>query len=157
MNDALVLLVLLAAGVPPLVALLLVVEALFPDLVAQARQFADQSGGRALAVGAVNALFLVLVVVVLFAWSESAGSDLLGLLGVLVAVVLGLGVVFGLAGMAQLVGDRLLPEGSPLRRSLLGALVLVLACLTPLVGWLGLFPYVALRGLGGLVVALARK
>ncbi len=39
----------------------------------------------------------------------------------------------------------------------LGALVLVLACLTPLVGWLGFFPYVALRGLGGLVVALARK
>ena len=44
-----------------------------------------------------------------------------------------------------------------MRRLLLGALVLVLACLAPLVGWPGLFPYVALRGLGGLVVALARK
>lgn len=157
MDTALPLFILLAASTPPLVALLLVLEALFPRLIEETRHFAESAPGRALAVGTVNALFLGLVALILFAWSESAGSDLLGLLGLLAVVILTLGVALGLAGMSQLVGLRLFPEAPPLRRALLGALLLVLACLTPLVGWLGLFPYVALRGLGGLVVALVRR
>ena len=157
MDEGLTLLILVLAGIPTLVAFFVVLEVLFPHVVESTRQVAEETAARSFALGLVNGLFLGAVALALFALGESVGSDLFGLLGLLVLALLALGITFGLVGMVQLIGTRLAPGGSSLRRTLLGAVALVLAILTPFVGWFGLFPYVALRGLGGFVVSRVRS
>lgn len=156
MNEGLLLLLILMAGIPPVVALFIVVKVLFPGIVERTRQAAEEAAGRSFGLGLVNGLFLGATMLALFALGESASIQLLNLLGLLVLALLTLGVTFGLSGMVQLVGARLLPEGSELRRTILGAVALILACLTPFVGWFGLLPYVSLHGLGAFVVARFR-
>jgi hypothetical protein len=157
MDQELALLILLITGLPTLVALFIVLEVLFRGVVERTRQVAEEVAGRSFVVGLVNGLFLGAVTLALFALGESSGSQFFNLLGLLVLAVLTLGVTFGLSGMVQLIGARLSPEGSELRRTTLGAVALILACLTPFVGWFGLLPYVALHGLGGFVIARFRR
>jgi len=157
MDQGLALLILLIAGIPTLVALFIVLEVLFPNIVARTRHVAEEVAGRSFVVGLVNGIFLGAVMLALFALGESAGSQFFNLLGLLVLAVLTLGVAFGLSGMVQLIGLRLSPEGSQLRRTTLGAFALILAGLTPFVGWFGLLPYVALHGLGAFVIARFRR
>ena len=156
MDEGLALLILLIASIPTLIALFVVLEVLFPHVVESTRQVAEMAAGRSFAVGLVNGFFLGAVMLALFALGDSTGNQLFSLLGLLVLILLALGLAFGLVGMVQLIGVRLAPAGSPLRRTVLGAVALVLASLTPFVGWFGLLPYVALRGLGGFVVSRVR-
>jgi hypothetical protein len=69
-------------------------------------------------------------------------------LGILAAVVVSL----GMTAMVQLTGERLFPQMRPVSRTAAGSAVLFVACLTPYVGWFGLFPYVTLRGLGAFLL-----
>jgi hypothetical protein len=157
MNEGLILLIVLIAASPCLVALFTVLEVLFPRVVASTRRAAEEVAGRAFVVGLVNALFLGAVAVALFAVGEEQRNNLANVLGLLVLALLGLGVTFGLAGMVQLIGTRLVPERSERWRTILGATALILACFTPLVGWLGLLPYVGLLGLGAFIIGHFRR
>jgi hypothetical protein len=56
--------------------------------------------------------------------------------------------------MSALIGDRLVPLRGPISQVLIGAAAIVLAGLTPLLGWFLFFPYIALVGLGGVVIGL---
>lgn len=141
--------------VPPilatLVALFSVLRVLFPGLVSGAQAAAARMPGRATVLGIVNVLFLLVLAGALSAVSR---GGLLQLLALLLTLLLAVAAAFGLAAMSPLLGAGLLPDASPTRQSVWGAIALLVACLTPVLGWFLLFPYLACRGLGGLVIHL---
>jgi hypothetical protein len=154
MEQGLTLLILLIFGSLCLVALFVVVNVLFQGFVSGIRLAAHETPGRALLVGLVNFVFLALLAMVLGRAAQNLGLQFLGLLAMLFVVLLVIGVTFGLAGMVELVAERLVPDYTGWRRTAGGAAAMTLACITPYVGWFGLLPYVGLRGLGALILSL---
>ena len=86
-----------------------------------------------------------------------AGGGIFHLLALILVGLLVIALGFGLAGMSVLIGERLLPDASTTRQTAWGAASLVLASLTPFLGWFGLFPFLAIQGLGGLLIGLFRR
>jgi hypothetical protein len=84
-------------------------------------------------------------------------KGLLTLPGLFFLVVLGVGLSFGSAGMAQLAGKRLAPTQGEVRRDIWGALVLSLGSALPFVGWFLLLPYVELVGLGAFIIGFFHR
>ncbi|MGH2620817.1 MAG: hypothetical protein ACRDHG_09660, partial [Anaerolineales bacterium] len=97
------------------------------------------------------------VIVAAFGALGGAGAGVFQLLALILLGLLVIALAFGLAGMSVLIGERLLPDASPTRQTAWGAATLVLASLTPFLGWFGLFPYLAIRGLGGFLIGLFRR
>jgi hypothetical protein len=153
MNDLPRLTAALLFGSLTLMACFLVLGALFPERIARARRLAGQSPGRSLALGLLNAIFLTSLVVALLAVSEWTGLQILGFPALLVAALAVAAVSLGVAGVTQLVGERLLPDHGPALRQAVGALAAVLACALPVVGWFLLLPYVLLLGLGAFILS----
>jgi hypothetical protein len=153
MNDPFAFLVLILASGVCLTALFLVVEVLFPRAVEQTRAAASDSPGRSLLLGLVNAGFLIVLAVAI----TSAGVDALNVIALILLAILVAGLAVGLTAMARFLGQRLFPGSGETKRMVAGSGLLILACLMPFVGWFGLFPYVGLRGLGGFVLAMARR
>src|SRR5262245_54680356 len=156
MQDALriaILILLLNTG---LVAYFLALRALFPRRVARTRALAEQMPGRSFAVGLVNYLFFGAILLVLIGLSSNITNEVLrGLLSlpvIVLATVLGIGLSFGLAGMVELVGERLAPAQTAFRRTLWGTLALSLGSSIPFAGWFLLLPYAGLTGLGAFIL-----
>jgi len=156
MNEGLGLLLSVLIGAPGLVCMLTLGTVLFPRIVRTARRAAAAMPGRSLLLGVVNLLFLTALVVVLTAAGERASSrsGVLEILALAPALVLASGLTVGLAAMSALIGDRLVPLRGPISQVLIGAAAIVLAGLTPFLGWFLFFPYIALVGLGGVVIGL---
>lgn len=133
-----------------------VAELLFPAKIARIRETAGDQPVRSTLIGGVNALFFGAVGLVFIGVAENTGLDFLALPGLLIGVFLALALAFGLAAIVQLLGERMAPEGSRLRRSIFGSLALLLACLTPFVGWFALLPYVGFLGLGAVILSVVR-
>ena len=93
----------------------------------------------------------------LWALGDNTAVPLFSALGLILMAALVIAMVFGLTAMAVLVSERLLPEAQGWRQLAGGGGMLVLASLTPYVGWFLLFPYIAFRGLGGFIQSLARS
>jgi hypothetical protein len=156
MNEALGITLLVIVGTFSLAALFQAVRVAFGDLVARAADLAVAHHGRAVVLGLVNGLFLFGLAAGLAALGDLTGFGGFGLLAVLLLAMLVAGWVLGLSAMAGLLGERSWPGVEPVRRQLLGGGLLVLACLAPYAGWFLLLPYLSLRGLGGVVMALYR-
>jgi hypothetical protein len=137
-----------------LTAFFTVTELLFPARIERIREVADEQPGRSLLLGSVNLLFFGAIALVFIGVAEDTGMDILALPGLLIAGVLALALAFGLTAVVQLLGERTTPGGSRLRRSISGSLGLILACLTPFIGWFALLPYAAILGLGAVILAL---
>jgi hypothetical protein len=152
MQEGAGLVVLVIVGGIAVVACLAVGGALFPRAVAWTRRLAEEQAGRSFLIGLANLVFLGAVAAGVAALGGNLGLGFLELVAVVLAILLILGVSFGLLGMTELVGDRLFPDSRPLGRTLGGGAALTLACLAPYVGWYGLLPYVALRGLGAFIL-----
>jgi len=156
MRDGLGPLLLVLIGAPGLVCLLTLGTVLFPRIVGATRRAAAAMPGRSLLLGVVNLLFLTALLVVLTAAGKrpGAGGGLLEILAIAPALTLAAGLTLGLAALSALVGDRLVPQRGPISQVVIGAAAIVLAGLTPILGWFLFFPYIALVGLGGLVIGL---
>ena len=143
-------------GAPGLICLLTLVTVLFPRIAGAAQRSAAAMPGRSLLLGVVNLLFFTALVVVLTAAGERASSrsGVLEVLALAPALVLAAGMTVGLAAMSALIGDRMVPQRGPISQVVIGAAALVLAGLTPFLGWFLFFPYVALVGLGGVLIGL---
>jgi len=143
-------------GAPGLICLLTLVTVLFPRIAGAAQRSAAAMPGRSLLLGVVNLLFFTALVVVLTAAGERASSrsGVLEVLALAPALVLAAGMTVGLAAMSALIGDRMVPQRGPISQVVIGAAALVLAGLTPFLGWFLFFPYIALVGLGGVVIGL---
>jgi len=137
-----------------LVGLFVVMNALFTSWIARTCEVAEIQAARSFLVGLVNLVFIGALIAAVIALADNTGLDFVIVLAVLLAMILAIGLAFGLAAMVQIVGARILPSGQGVRPAIWGTIALTLGCLTPYVGWFGLLPYVALRGLGAFVLAL---
>jgi hypothetical protein len=150
-----------------LIALLAAVHLLLPDPVAKTRARLETGLGRAFLLGIVNLLFLGAVAFLLVwqaglirdNWSGAAAflSVVLGLLALVIFLGLAVFAVNGLTALAALLGERIGKAKTPFQGDLRGGLLLVLACLTPYVGWFGFTPFVLSLGLGASILALLQK
>jgi hypothetical protein len=138
-----------------ILALLLVVAAVWPGFTLRAKANLEVSPGKSLMVGLVNYVFLGAIVLVAANLGPVAVIGLL-LLGVLLA-----GTFLGLPAAALLVGERLrqLREREATRwdELLTGGAALYLAVLVPLVGWFLLLPALCLWSFGAAALTLLAR
>ena len=136
-----------------LVALFLVASVVFGSQVSAVRAIAASSPGRSFGIGVLNIVLITILLIALLSL-EDAAAGIFQLLGLIVLALLAVVLTFALAGMGRLIGDRLLPDSSPVRQQAWGSTLLVAACLMPLIGWFLLFPYLVFRGTGALIISL---
>ena len=156
MNDGVAMLIAAPVVFGSLVALFSLLRVLFPAQVGSAKAATIEMPGRSLALGTVNLVFLSIIVAA-FGALGGGGGGVFQLLALILLGLLAIALAFGLAGMSVLIGERLLPDATHTRQTAWGAAALVLASLTPFLGWFGLFPYLAIQGLGGFLIGLFRR
>ncbi|OGO13990.1 MAG: hypothetical protein A2Z66_02960 [Chloroflexi bacterium RBG_13_66_10] len=152
MDQGIGMILLAVLGVICLVALFLVLGVLFPAAVERTRKSAETSLGRSFLLGLVNFVFVVAIGMGLGALGQNLGFEFLGVIVALLAIALIVVLTFGLAGVVEVVGERLVPDRGRVRQTGWGTAALALGCLTPYVGWFGLLPFVALTGIGAFVM-----
>ncbi len=140
-----------------LISLFLSLRALFPSVLLRTQIAADRSPGRSLVVGLVNFLFFGSIVFGFVAISDGTGAQFFLLPAIVIAALLSIGLIFGLAAMAGIVGERLLTTRGRRRQTIWGSAIIILGSLTPLIGWFGLFPYLAMVGLGAFIIGWFRR
>jgi len=160
MTDILRLLLIILLLTISLAAYLLVIGALFSNRVAKTQRVINQLTGRSFLVGFVNFLFFGVIAIVLFSVADSAGGAIQVILTIpalLITALLTVILSFGLAGMVNIVGERILPEHSSLKKSAWGTVILTFACALPFAGWFLLFPYTGLVGFGAVILGFFQR
>ena len=144
-----------------LITLLAALGLILPGATSRTKTILEASLGRAFIVGLVNLAFFLILFLLLVSAGEWVGGgvlgSILGVLGILIVLTLAVFALAGLAGMARLVGERIGEAKSAFRGDLRGGLVLVLAGLTPFVGWYLFTPFVLASSLGASILAIFRK
>jgi hypothetical protein len=155
--------ILIVFGIPlTLVALVGLFWAMFllmPEPIAEARKNFQMHPWRSIALGALNALGVVAIIVllksllnwVIWDWQNFIliGMAVLGLLAAIPTLI-------GLSGLVMIVSDRIGHTTKPFLTYLRGGGLLLLACITPVIGWFIFFPLVIFASLGSVVALLAR-
>jgi len=143
---------LLLYGSLALVAFFLVLAALFPRRIGRTQAIAEGLPGRSFVVGLVNLIFGMAVVLALLALAQWTHIQLLGVPALALLALIVVAVVFGLGGLVQLIGTRMLPEQPGPRRTAAATLALGWACTLPFIGWFGLLPFAAALGMGAFIL-----
>jgi hypothetical protein len=139
----------------------LIVNALFIGRVSKTVNIVKQMPWRSFGVGFVNFLFFGTITIVLFAISEGLGNGVvkfkLLVPALVIAAVLAVLLSFGLSAMINILGERVFPELSAWRKTFWGTVILAFGSAIPTVGWFLLFPYVALTGLGAVILGFFQR
>ena len=144
--------ILLIAG---FAAYFLVVNALFVSRLAKTKAVAQSMPARSFGIGFVNFAFFAVIALVLLSVAENTGPFIRGILtipAIIILAFLSIALSLGLAGMANLIGERLFPDILAWKQVLWGTLCLALACALPFVGWFLLLPYVGFVGIGAVIL-----
>lgn len=135
-----------------LVALTVLLVALFPRTADRTQTALLRSPRRAFFIGLANYLFLGAISLLLL----STDAPPLGLIALIILGAVLIVTLFGLTGLARLLGERLsvlagreLPD---LRRLIWGAVCMELAALLPVVGWFLLAPALLMFSFGAAVL-----
>ena len=157
MNETIQLILVMLVSLPTVGALLLLLTILIPGPVSRAQNVVSQRSRRSFIVGLVNLLFFTILAAVL-----SNGGDFGGLLALLVILAVISVAAIGLSGMMQLLRLRMYPPDqattvSPLQTAVRAALLLLLAMLTPIIGWFVLTPILLAVGLGAGIMAIVQR
>lgn len=147
-------LLLAVTSVACLVCTLAALRALFPGALRQSMETASLMPGRSLLVGFVNLVFLTVITLGLIALGQGLGGGIAMLPAIALSTLDGILLTFGLATIAQLLGERLFTGQGLAGRSMYGGLLLLLASLAPFVGWFGFFPYAVLTGVGAFILGM---
>jgi len=155
MNDLIQALPILIVLVLMLAPFFIVVSALFPKRVLKTQGNIDLMPGRSFTVGLVNFLFFFTIAFVLFILADKTDGFLKALLTIpaaLIAALLVIALGLGLAGVVNLIGERVFPAQPAWRRTLWGTCLLGIACGLPVVGWFLVLPYAGWMGMGALIL-----
>ena len=145
--------ILLIAG---FAAYFLVVNALFVSRLAKTKTVAQSMPARSFGIGFVNFAFFAVIALVLLSVAENTGPFMRGILtipAIIILAFLSIALSLGLAGMANLIGERLFPDILAWKQVLWGTVCLALACALPFVGWFLLLPYVGFVGIGAVILS----
>jgi len=156
-----------------LTALLVTVNLLVPIPVEAARKKIEAGLLRSCLIGLVNLVFALALMVLLafittlFKKTEGNsttidlgqifGPGIFVVLSVLLALTVLLFTLRGLSALTGLVGARIGAAKSPFWSDARGGLLIVLACLTPYIGWFVFTPFVVCVSLGASVQTLVQK
>ena len=143
-----------------LAAYFLVIGALFTNRAAKTQRVITAMPGRSFGVGLVNFAFFGVIALVLFSVAGNAGNFIRFILTVpalLITAVLVIMLSFGLAGMSNLLGERIFPDQPAWKQTTWGTVILSFACALPVVGWFLLFPYVGFVGIGAFILGLFQR
>lgn len=134
--------------------LLILLVFLIPNRVERTRQVINRAPGRAFLIGFVNTLFFGVL-----ATSFASSGDEGGFIALLILLALGSLALIGLSGMVVTVRERIYPEMSEngLKEGLKTAVFIIIASLTPFIGWFVLTPILLIIGLGGAITTLVRR
>ncbi len=159
MNNIVGLLLVILFGGAGLISILAIINLLIPAPVERTRAILETSLGRSLLLGLVNFLFAGVVGIVL-ALPARVGGIVAGIFVFLIGLV-ALAVVaftlFGLVAVTSLLGSRIGETKSPITTHVRGGILLLLACLTPYLGWFVFTPLVLWTALGAAIQTIFRK
>ncbi len=159
MNNIFGLLLILLFGGAGLVSIFIIISLLFPAWIEKNRGSLENSMGRALLLGLVNFIFAGILVGLLALVTRLGGvfaAVAVFLIGLIMLVVLIL-TLLGLVAASSLLGSRLGAVNSPLASHVRGGILLILACLTPYLGWFIFTPLVAWTAFGASIQNIFRR
>jgi hypothetical protein len=137
-----------------------VMNILFSKQVSKAQSILQQTYDRSFWIGLVNVLFFLPVALLLFSLGDITTGPLKAIITIpalfLLAVLLGL-ASFGLLSIVNIIGERIMPDQTLLKRTFSSTLLLSLACALPFVGWFLLLPYVLIIGVGAVILGFFQK
>jgi hypothetical protein len=154
MNQALLILLLTLISAVCLIGFFISVNAFFGRILDRTKTIAVERAGRALLTGFVNSLFIVAITVALLALGQDSGVGFFFIVAFILAIIWLIAILFGLTAMILVLKDRLYPGELGNRPLAISAAIAILGCLTPYIGWFGLFPYMVFRGTGAFILAL---
>jgi len=154
--------IVLAGGVFACVCLLAVINLLLPGLVEPIRRRIDQGLLWPFLVGlgtliVFGGAWVALLAALVPGGKPAAVAVSIGIVfGFVCLVLAGLAVVtiYGLTALAAVMGQRQSTGRGPFRDVLFGGLVMFLACLAPVVGWVLFTPFAICTSLGAGLMAL---
>lgn len=136
-------------------AILIACNVLMPNVTERVHMRLDKTPGKCFALG-----LPVTIVFGLFAFGNFESS--IGLFQTLAFITLFLLMAIGTiggAGMARLLGARIMPQAKPnsnIAFLLRGAIVYEFACLVPIVGWFVFAPIIGITAIGATVFSLLK-
>ncbi len=149
-------LLIVVAAVIGLPCLFLTMRAIFTRRHLEVQETLVSSPLKSLAAGVATAL----AVLGIFVGLQSTELAPLALGSVAMAAIAGTAVLFGLAAVASVTGERVLGlrdhESSPFAQTTVGTLLLVIMGALPFLGWFLVGPVAAALGLGAVVISVAR-
>ena len=160
MSDVVRLFLILFLLIAGLAAYFLVVNALFTARVARTSSIAQSMPARSFGIGLVNFLFFTVIALVLLSIAENTGPFIRGVLTIpamIILVLLSIALSLGLAGMSNLIGERIFPDLPVRKQTLWGSVCLSLACALPFVGWFLLLPYTGFVGIGAVILGFIQS
>ena len=163
MNDILQALLTIISLAVSFAAYFIVVGTFFPIRVAKTQRAIAQTPWRAFGVGFINLLFFGAVTFVLLMLTNGDNRVdnwvriILFFPTIAVLVLIGILLTFGLAGISNVIGERIFADEKPLKRNTLGVIVLCVACALPFAGWFLLLPYLAFTGFGAVILGFFQR
>ena len=160
MSDIVRLFLILLLLIAGLAAYFLVLNALFGSRVTRTMSIAQSMPGRSFGIGLVNFLFFTVIALVLLSIAENAGPFIRGVLtipAIILLALLAIALSLGLAGMSNLIGERIFPDLPVWKQTLWGTVCLSLACALPFIGWFLLLPYVGFVGIGAVLLGFLQR
>ncbi|MCH7589336.1 MAG: hypothetical protein IIC78_15070 [Chloroflexi bacterium] len=127
-----------------------VISVIFPRKIEAVAQGWSDINARTFWLGVVNTILLAVPAIVLLILGANIGEWFAVPSVLLVTFYVGVGL-FSLIGLVHFLGRRLFPDASSFRQNTYAAILLILAVLTPFVGWYLLLPFLLIYGFGGSV------
>ncbi len=147
--------ILSAFSLVTLVAAFLLTRGLFPGCVEKVQSTLENNWKRSFWIGLLNTILISIVVLGL----GSLGGNF-GLFYIPAFIIYGaflIGLIFGLTAFIQILGDRLFPDFSSVKKDIRAGAVFLLASLLPIFGWFLIFPYLISLAVGAVMITIFQR
>ncbi len=145
------------AMVLALLCLFLALRGIFTERQVVVQSALVSSPVKALAMGVMAAL----ITFGIFVGLHSTGIPALGLVSIVFAALVSIAALFGLAAVANTLGERVLAlrqrESTPFAQTSAGTVVLATMGALPFLGWFVIAPIAGLLGLGAVIIAARQR
>jgi hypothetical protein len=135
----------------------MVINLFFSRRVSRVILVIERIPGRSFLIGLVNSLFVAGIILGIVALADQSGIEMIAVIAVILLALYIYVLTMGLTSMGRIIGERIFPQLDIARQMVFGSIILTLACITPFLGWFGMFPYLGFTGVGGFISTLISK